>query len=104
MAWIAAVACHIVPGADPIIAAGPIASALSDADGGSVASGLIDLGVPQVDARRYEDRIRDGNILLSVHTETSDKSEQAREIFSAAGAEDICLMTESPSPTGATFA
>jgi hypothetical protein len=104
MAWIAAVACRVVPGIDPIIAAGPIASTLSDAEGGSVANGLIDLGVPHAEARRYEGRIKDGNILVSVHTESSDKSDQAREIFSAAGAEDICMMTENSSATGATFA
>jgi len=102
MAWIAAVACRVVSGGDPVIAAGPIASALSDTEGGSVASGLIDFGVPQVEARRYEDRIRDGNILLSVRAESSDKSDQAREIFSAAGAEDICLMTENRLPKGVT--
>ena len=104
MAWIAAVACRVVPGIDPIIAAGPIASTLSDAEGGSVANGLIDLGVPHAEARRYEGRIKGGNILVSVHTESRDKSDQAREIFSAAGAEDICMMTENASPTGATFA
>jgi hypothetical protein len=98
MAWIAAVACRVVPGTDPIIAAGPIASELNGIDGSSVADGLIDFGVPQLEARRYENRIRDGNILVSVHTESRDKSEQAREIFSAAGAEDICMMTENPSP------
>ena len=104
MAWIAAVACRVVPGVDPVIAAGPIATALSNAEGGSVANGLIDFGVPHAEARRYEGRIRDGNILVSVHTESSDKSDQAREIFSAAGAEDICMMTENSSATGAVFA
>lgn len=98
MSWIAAVACHVVPGADPIIAAGPIATALSDAPVSGVADGLIDFGVPQTEARRYEGRIKDGHILVSVHTESSDKSEQARDIFSAAGAEDICTMAEGSSP------
>ena len=104
MAWIAAVACRVVPGVDPVIAAGPIANVLSNAEGGSVANGLIDFGVPHAEARRYEGRIRDGNILVSVHTESSDKSDQAREIFSAAGAEDICMMTENSSAMGAVFA
>jgi hypothetical protein len=94
MAWIAAVACHVVPGVDPIIAAGPIATVLSDATSNGVADGLIDFGVPQAEARRYEGRIKDGRVLVSVHTESSDKSDQARAIFSAAGAEDICTTTE----------
>jgi hypothetical protein len=94
MAWIATVACHVVPGGDPIIAAGPIATVLSDAMISGVADGLIDFGVPQTEAKLYEDRIKEGHILVSVHTESSDKSDQARDIFSAAGAEDICTMTE----------
>lgn len=99
MAWIAAVACHIVPGVDPIIAAGPIATTLSDAPISGVADGLIDFGVPQGEAKRYEARIKEGRILVLVHAESADKSDQARGIFSAAGAEDICTMTESSNPT-----
>lgn len=104
MAWIAAVACRVVPGNEPVIAAGPIANALGDAESGSLANGLIDFGVPHAEARRYENRIKDGNILVSVHTENSAKSEQARRIFSAAGAEDICLMIENPSCADAGIA
>ena len=94
MAWIAAVACHVVPGGEPIIAAGPIATVLSDAMVSGVADGLIDFGVPRSEAKRYEGRIKAGQILVSVHTESSDRSDQARVIFSAAGAEDICTMIE----------
>jgi hypothetical protein len=107
MSWIAAVACHVVPGADPIIAAGPIATALCEAPVSGVADSLIDFGLPKTEARRYEGRIKDGHILVSVHTESTDKSDQAREIFTAAGAEDICTMAEasaSEQPRGATFA
>ena len=93
MAWIAAVACRIIPGVDPIIAVGPIASALNDAAVGGLAGGLIDFGVPQMQARRYEDKIKKGHILVSVHTENPVRSEKARKIFSAAGAEDLCMMT-----------
>jgi len=94
MSWIAAVACHVVPGADPIIAAGPMAAALSDAPVCGVADGLIDFGLPQMEARRYAGRIKDGQILVSVHTESTDKNDRAREIFTAAGAEDICTLEE----------
>ena len=94
MAWISAVACHVVPGLEPIIAAGPLAIVLSDAAVGGVADGLINLGVPQFEAERYETRIKEGRILVSVHAENSDKSNQARGIFAAAGAEDICVTME----------
>jgi hypothetical protein len=71
-----------------------MASVLSEASITCVADGLIDFGVPEEEARRYEGRIKSGHILVSVHTESPHKSNQAREIFFAAGAEDICTMTE----------
>jgi len=114
MTWIAAVACRVIPGTEPIIAAGPIAAVLNSETVSGVADSLIDLGVPQVEAKLYEDRIKGGHILLSVHAEKENESERARQIFIAAGAEDICTLLEFPVPkakpkgacgiSGATFA
>jgi len=114
MAWIASVACCIIPGVEPIIAAGQIATVLGDATVKGIADGLIDLGVPNAEACRYEDKIKAGHILMSVHPKSPEKSDEARKILSAAGAEDICTTTEgiaSRIPTrnthgisGATFA
>jgi len=59
---------------------------------------LIDFGVPDTEARLYEGRIKDGRSLISVHTENPDKCDRAREIFSAAGAEDICTMMNVSTP------
>ncbi|HEX9783941.1 MAG TPA: hypothetical protein VGA56_14565 [Opitutaceae bacterium] len=63
-----------------------------------IAGGLIDFGVPDTEARLYEGRIKDGRSLISVHTENPDKCDRAREIFSAAGAEDICTMMNVSTP------
>ena len=92
LGWIDGFGSLAVPGFGPLVAAGPIAAALGGARTGGVAAGLIDFGVPQQEARRYEGRIKDGQILLSVHTENPDKSDRAREIFVASGAEEICTM------------
>ena len=89
---IAGVGSRVIPGVAPLIAAGPIAAAIGETTVGGVAGGLTDFGVPQSEARRYEDRIKVGQILLSIHTENPDKSDQARAIFSSAGAEDICTL------------
>jgi len=89
---IAGIGSLVIPGVAPLVAAGPIAAALSGATVGGVAGGLVDFGVPQSEARRYEGRIKDGQILISIRTENPDKSDQARAIFTAAGAEDICTM------------
>jgi hypothetical protein len=94
MAWIAAVGFRIIPGADPIIAAGPISTALGDETVNSIADGLTDFGIPQERARHYENKVKDGHILISVHTETLCMSERVREIFSGAGAEDIYTTAE----------
>lgn len=98
MRWIAGIGPVVIPGVGPLIAAGPIGAALSRATVGGVAGGLIDFGVPQLEAKRYEGRIKDGHILISVHTENPEKSDRAREIFVAEGAEDICTMIEVSTP------
>ena len=41
---------------------------------------------PEYEAKRYEGKVRDGNILLSVHTEDSKERDRAKKIFEAGGA------------------
>jgi hypothetical protein len=62
---------------------------------GGVAGGLIGLGIPELEAKRFEGRIEAGNILLSVHTQNSDEVSTAEAIFKKYGANDICATTES---------
>ncbi|HTW88152.1 MAG TPA: hypothetical protein VMD75_09105, partial [Candidatus Binataceae bacterium] len=80
------------------IAAGPIMAALAGAAGGAAAGGLtgalIGLGIPEYEAKRYEGKVKDGNILLSVHTEDSEERDRAKEILTANGAEDISYTGE----------
>ena len=65
---------------------------------GCIAGGLIGLGIPEIEARRYEGKIKQGNILISVHTENSDEINRARDIYTKAGAQDICTTGEAPTP------
>lgn len=59
-----------IPGVGPIIAAGPIAAAITGALAGGAVGGLagalIDYGVPEVEAKEYEERINAGDILVLV--------------------------------------
>jgi hypothetical protein len=55
---------------------------------------LIGMGIPEYEAKRYEGKIREGNILISVHAETSDEVSRAKDIFRNAGAEDIAYTGE----------
>jgi hypothetical protein len=98
LAWIAGIRPLVIPGVGPLIAAGPVAAALGSATLGGIAGGLTDFDVPQVEAMRYESRIKDGAILISVHSENPEKSDQARGIFTENGAENICTMIEVSTP------
>ncbi len=86
-----------IPGVGPLIAAGPLLAALSGAAAGAtvggIAGGLIGLGMPEIEAKRYENRIAEGNILISVFAETGDDVSRAKLILKNAGAEDISVTS-----------
>jgi len=93
-----------IPGLGPFIAAGPIMAALSGlavgATVGGVAGALIGLGIPEVEAKRYEGKVKDGNILISVHATSSAEVTRAKEIFTNGNASDISSSGESAAPSG----
>jgi len=98
LGWIAGIGALAIPGVGPFIAAGPIMAALSGAAigaaAGGIAGGLIGLGIPELEAKRYEGKVKAGNLLISVHTENSEEITRAKDIFTHAGAEDICTTGE----------
>jgi len=102
LGWITGIGALAIPGVGPFIVAGPIIAALSGvgigAAVGGIAGGLIGMGIPEIEAKRYEGKIKSGNILISVHTEDSKDIELAKEIFGKAGAQDICIIDEAPVP------
>lgn len=87
-----------IPGIGPIIAAGPIMAALAGLGAGSAVGGvigaLVGLGIPEYEAKRYEGRVKDGGVLLSVHCDTSGEIHRAKEILKESGAEDISSTGE----------
>jgi hypothetical protein len=96
--WLAGIGALAIPGIGPLVAAGPILAALSGAAIGGAAGGLtgalIGLGIPEYEAKRFEGKVRSGNILISVHTEDADEARRAREIFGQQHAEDIASAGE----------
>jgi hypothetical protein len=104
LGWLVGIGALAIPGVGPFIAAGPILAALSGAAVGAtvggIAGGLIGLGIPELEAKRYENKIKAGNLLISVHTDNSDEIDRAKKIFKEAGAEDICATGESSAPKG----
>ncbi|HVK53704.1 MAG TPA: hypothetical protein VM532_01620, partial [Burkholderiales bacterium] len=91
--WLAGIGALAVPGVGLFIAAGPIMGALGGAAVGGVAGGivgaLVGMGIPEYEAKRYEGKLRGGNILISVHTDDSAQRDRAKKVFERAGAEDI---------------
>jgi len=87
-------AAMLIPGIGPIVAIGPITAALTGAVTGGVtgavvggiAGALIHAGVPEEDARYYEDRLKSGGYLLTVHTDDA-RYERARATLQRSGAE-----------------
>jgi hypothetical protein len=98
LGWLVGIGALAIPGLGPFIAAGPIMAALSGAAAGAALGGitgaLIGLGIPEYEAKRYEGKIKEGNLLISVHTEDSTERARAKRIFEQAGAEDIADTAE----------
>jgi hypothetical protein len=98
LGWLAGIGSLAIPGVGPLIAAGPIMAALSGAAAGgavgTLAGALVGLGIPEYEAKQYEGKVKNGNILISVHTEDSKQRNIAKEIFERAHAEDVSYTGE----------
>ena len=98
---LAGIGALAIPGLGPFIAAGPIMAALS---GGAIGAGvggltgaLVGLGIPEYEAKRYEGKVKEGGILISVHSESNDETNRAKNIFKEEGAHDISSTGEAHS-------
>jgi hypothetical protein len=102
LGWLAGIGSLAIPGVGPFIAAGPIMAALSGAAVGAALGGmtgaLIGLGIPEYEAKRYEGKIKGGNVLIAVHTDDGDQRDRARKILEQVGAVDIGTSGEASVP------
>lgn len=94
MGWIRGIRALAVPGMGVYIAAGPILEALANAGSEGIGAGLTALRIPGRYARHYADRVRLGNILIAVHTESPAEAMQSKFIFTRGRAQDICITDE----------
>jgi hypothetical protein len=99
LGWLVGIGLLAIPGLGPFIAAGPIMAALAGAGAGGLVGGiagaLIGMGIPEYEANRYEGRIKEGGILLSVHADGRDWKNKGKDILERTGAEDIGYKGES---------
>ena len=88
-----------IPGLGPVLAAGPIMAGLAGLGVGGAVGGLtgalVGMGIPEFEAKRYEGRLQQGGILLSVHCDTAGEIARAKEVVVATGAEHVSSSKES---------
>src|SRR5450432_1360069 len=103
MGWLLGIGAIAIPGLGPFIAAGPIMAALAGAGVGGAVGGitgaLVGMGIPEYEAKRYEGRVKDGGVLLSVHFNTSEEISKAETLLKQTGAEDIASTGETAGST-----
>lgn len=95
---LAGIGAIAIPGLGAFIAAGPIMAALGgSAVGGSLGlliGSLVGYGIPEYEAKKYEENLKAGNILISVHTENDQELSRANEIMKKSGARDISSTSQ----------
>jgi hypothetical protein len=98
LGWLVGIGALAIPGLGPVIAAGPIMAALAGVGAGGavggIAGALIGMGIPEHAAKRYEIRVKEGGILLSVHSDNAAWTKRAKEFLERAGAQDISVTGE----------
>jgi hypothetical protein len=104
LGWLAGIGTLAIPGLGPFVAAGPIMALLGGAAVGATTGGLVGAlvgyGMPEIEAKQYEAKVRGGNILMSVHTEDRQQVSRVKEIMKRHGARDITYTGEAGVPRG----
>jgi uncharacterized membrane protein len=67
---------------------------VSGAAAGGLTGALVGLGIPEYEAKQYESKLKEGNLLISVHTDDRDERSRAKETFKQNHAEDISTTGE----------
>jgi hypothetical protein len=98
LGWLVGIGALAIPGLGLFVAAGPLMAALAGVGvGGAVggiAGALIGMGIPEHEAKRYEVRVKEGGILLSVHSDNAEWTKRAKDILERTGAQDISVTGE----------
>ncbi len=101
LGWLVGIGALAIPVVGPFIAAGPIVAAIAGVGIGGALGGisgaLIGMGIPEFEAKRYEGYVKDGSILLSVHSDTSEETKKAKAVLERTGATNISSTGESKS-------
>lgn len=99
---IGAGAALLIPGIGPVVSGGLLASALAGAATGAVAGGvaggvsgaLVGLGIPEEEAKFYDERFKEGGTLMTVRAD--DRYDDASDIVRRRRGYDYETRTERP--------
>jgi hypothetical protein len=98
LGWLIGLGAIAIPGIGPLVAAGPVVAALAGAGAagaaGGLVGGLVGAGIPEIEAKRYAGRIREGGYLLSIHCDDGTWAKRAKEILEATGGRDVVKTSE----------
>jgi len=99
---LAGIGALAIPGLGPFVAAGPLMAALSGAAAGATTGGivgaLVGMGIPEIEAKHYEGKVRGGNILIAVHVESREQRNQVEDLLKRGGARDVKTSSEKAIP------
>ena len=92
-----------LPGLGPLVGEGTLKAGLAglgvSGAVGNFAKYLINLGVPELEAQRYEDCLKQQAILFAVRCDTPEHASRLSELMKETGGQDLCIVVE-PSATG----
>jgi hypothetical protein len=98
LGWVVGIRSLSVPDAGSFIAVGPIVDVLSDAvlglTMGGLTGALTTMGLSDYEAKQYEDSLKKGSVLISVHTDDLGERICIKAIFRRADAQDIATTRE----------
>jgi hypothetical protein len=98
LGWLVGIGALAIPGVGPFIAAGPIMAALAGAGVGGAMGGitgaLVGMGIPEYEAKRYEGMVKEGGILMSIHSENAEWTKKGKKVLEQSGARDISSTGE----------
>lgn len=98
LGWLIGIGAIAIPGIGLLAAAGPIVAALAGAGAagatGGLIGGLVGAGMPEIEAKRYAGRVREGGYLVSVHCDDREWAQRAKEVLETTGAHDVVTTHE----------
>lgn len=91
-----------IPGLGPLLVAGPILAALSGVAVGGALGGftgaLVGMGVPEIQAKVYDGKLKAGNLLVAVHVDDRRQTDLVKRVFREHGGGDVCTTFEADVP------